>query len=106
MAKIPKKIIICGGVWDVKIDPKVAGGSFSGKNKEMTIGGKNKKHIFDVFLHEVIEAVLTMRGHRYDMYWDSTNDRKLFSFYHHEFENLVADVSLALRDCWRDNASS
>ena len=96
--KLPKKVCLNGYDWDVVIDPKMYGGRFETSSKRLTIGGILDNEKFEVFLHEAIEAILTIRGHRYTIYGNGTNDRLLFSFYHHEFESLIKDIMYALKD--------
>lgn len=96
--KLPKSVIINGYKWNVKEDPNMYGGGFECKNKTIIIGGVVPNEKLEIFLHEVAEAVLTTRGHRYNMYGNGTNDRLLFSLYHHELENVIKDVMIAIKD--------
>lgn len=102
--RIPKKIILCGKEWVVRIDKKARGGWFSSDKGEIVIGIKdfNVEEIHQIFLHEVIEGVLSYRLLRYKLPYDpADNGHYLFNFNHREFENTIVDVNLALKGIWR-----
>ena len=92
--KIPKFIQICGLKVSVRQDPKRFDGEYDLKTKVMTIGTGSLAQIPEIFLHEVIEAILYERGHRFCLY-DEGNDQLRFVLDHHEFENVVKDISAA-----------
>ena len=96
--KLPKSVIICGYKWKIVQVPEDSGGWFVNGEKTIYIGGKIEKEKTEIFLHEVIEAILSDRGMRYSIYATGTNDRLLFSFYHYEFESIIKDITLALQD--------
>lgn len=96
---IPSSVLICGAEWDIKLNPKEGRGWFNGAKFEIGIGTKHSKDVPMIFLHEVIEAIITDRGHRYKIFHE-TNEKLLFSFNHAEFENIVRDIALALRDVY------
>lgn len=98
---IPNKVVIAGEIWDVKKNPKEGGGAFWGGEHLIEIGTKNKKEIKMIFLHEVVEAILTKRGHRYNSLSECANDGYRFVLDHSEFENAIRDLSLALSDTWK-----
>ena len=96
--KLPKKVTIDGYEWKVIEQAALYGGRFITPEKTIIIGGAIKNEKIETFLHEIIEAILTTKGHRYSLYANGTNDRLLFSFYHHEFESIVKDIMLAIKD--------
>ena len=95
--RLPKTIIIAGKDWTVKTDKKFNGGWFNGGKAIMCIGTRFKKDIANIFLHEVIEAILTERAHRYKIYDDEINQNFLFNLNHSEFDNVIFDITLALK---------
>lgn len=95
--KIPNKVIICGREWDIKEDNNSGGGCFDGSKSEITIGTKYPKDIPDIFVHEVIEAILTERLLRYKIPRDcQDNGDLIFVFNHNDFERICPDIVLAL----------
>ena len=98
MKALPSTVIIAGQEWVVKTNKK-SGGSFDAGKCVITVGTKYPQDVFMVFLHEVFEAILMMRGYRYYTYDASGNPVEyLFNFCHREFDNMMYDVALALRD--------
>lgn len=97
--KIPKKVWICGREFDVVLDKKQSGGSFSFSDCKIVVGTKYPKDIAITFLHEVIEAVFAERCMRYKLYNDSHNQDYQFAFKHTEYENAVVDIYTSLKDC-------
>ena len=96
--KLPKRIIIASTPWEIKYDKKQSGGSFREKDKLIIIGTLLKKHVLDTYLHEIIEAVLSIRNFRYFIYPGSGNEKIQFSFNHADFENLIPDILMAIKD--------
>lgn len=96
MFNLPKKITICGREWEIVKVNDASGGSFEGNTAKIKIGIKHQVRISNTFFHEVLEAILTERGHRYVKYADNTNDGRIFTFTHAEFENIIADLDAAL----------
>ena len=94
--KLPKEVIIAGRTYKVILNKNKTGASFNGNKALIEIGGKYPSDIPMLFLHEVMEAVLTERGNRYSCYTEG--NEYLFSFTHKEFENFVMDVRLTLRE--------
>ena len=94
--KIPKKVLICGREFTVKINKKQSGGSFTYDGCEIIVGGRYPHDMPNIFLHEVIEAVFAERGMRYKLYNDSNNQDYQFAFKHTEYENAVTDIVVAL----------
>lgn len=93
--KLPKKINICGKPYTVRLDPNRADGEGDLIKKIITVGGASKGDIPEIFLHEVLEAILFERGHRYASYAEG-NDGLRFVMSHHDFENVVKDLSGAI----------
>lgn len=93
---LPKTVVIAGEVWDVVQDPTKGGGFFSYKTYTIGVGTKDKD-FFNIFCHEVLEAIFAMNGLRYHMYSDDSNDGLLFSFSHKEFEAAVRDFAFAIQ---------
>jgi len=96
--KLPKTVIISGYKWNVIQESKACGGSFNNNEKSIYIGSKIDNEKVEIFLHEIIEAILSERGKRYCIYGNGINDRVLFSFYHYEFENIIKDIMCAIKD--------
>lgn len=94
--KLPKKVNICGVDYSVIQDKKDGGGEFSAAKYQIKIGTKWPKHVPNIFLHEIIECIITERCQRWRMY-DGTNEKMLFCFNHAEFENIVMDIASALK---------
>ena len=95
---LPKKVLIGGKEWIIHTNKNSGGGEFSGSNYKITIGTKYKKEIPNIFLHEILEAIITERCFRYKTYNEPTNEKLLFSFDHAQFVNIVMDLALALKD--------
>jgi len=94
--KLPKSIIIAGREYTVKQNPKSAGGNGNIRDCIITIGTKLPKEIPIVFLHEVCEVIMVERGVRFD-HTDDLPYELLFNFNHKEFENIIYDLSYALK---------
>lgn len=103
---LPKSVIIDGCEWKVIVDKRTSGGSFTTGRKEIVVGSYHKNNILKVFLHEVLEAILTEKNMRYDMYGGENNDRRLFSFYHYEFEGLIGEIMTALKGVLKDASNT
>ena len=95
--KLPKKVIIASKEYVVKVDPNSIEGNFTGETNTITVGTRYPHLIEELFIHEVTEAILNERGHRYTAYIEPCG-RALFIFNHAEFENIVRDLVLALKD--------
>lgn len=98
---IPKIVTIAGREWAIIQDKKVRGGSFDAAKCEIIIGTEYPKDIPDVFLHEVMEAILLERNCRYCLFEKYENGNHLFVMSHKEFDNFGRDVALALKDVVR-----
>jgi hypothetical protein len=90
-----KKIPIAGVEWEVHTND-LYGGGFDSSIPALVIGKAMPKMIPTIFLHEVIESILTERGLRYKMNQDGGNGDIIFVFNHKEFDNIVRDIALAL----------
>lgn len=95
--KLPRVVTIVGLEYKVIADKDKTGGWFNTGAKEIHIGTKIKSDIKRIFVHEVLEAILTERGNRYTLYGNGTNDRLLFSFYHYEYEQIVDELVYSLK---------
>jgi len=90
------KTIPIGGVeWEVKTT-NAYGGGFDNSIPGITIGTEVKKMIPVIFLHEVLEAIITERGCRYKLNPDGGNGDIMFIFNHKEYDNITRDLALAL----------
>jgi len=96
--KLPKKLFICGREWTITTTKKHGGGYFWGHEGKIEIGLRDKKRILEIFLHEIIETIITERSCRYSLYEESENGDYLFSFNHKEFENIIKDITSILKD--------
>jgi len=95
--KLPKKVTIAGQEWIVETQ-KEPGASFDAGKCLITIGTKYLQDVPMLFLHEVFEAILMMRGVRYYTHDSDQVTDYLFNFSHHEFDNMMYDLALALKD--------
>lgn len=91
-----QKIKILGKEWTIKYEKSRSGGEFWGDKFEIIVGTKYPKDIPDILYHEIIEAILTERGLRYNRYSQAANSGYMFVFDHKEFENLIVDISSVL----------
>jgi hypothetical protein len=91
-----KTILIAGSRYTIKKNPKNYGGSFDAGKQVIEVGTKGKPdYQFQVLVHEVIEAILTERNHRYQLSDYKDNEHYLFSFNHDQFDNVCKDIALA-----------
>ena len=93
--KLPKSVLICGKKWRVK-KRHTTGGMFDGSKCIIYIGDIYKQDMLITYIHEVLEAILTERGHRYHRYDTDTNSGLRFSFNHDEFNNICVDLASSL----------
>jgi hypothetical protein len=103
--KIPSKIILCGHDWTIYQKKGMNGGFFDGKKKVIHIQkDRDNQDKAEILLHEILEAILTIRGHRFS-HWlggdDDTSQDLLYKFVfnHSEFTNIIYDLKLALNSC-------
>ena len=98
--KLPGKVIIYGREWKVVKDPKSNGGnSVTAPRPEIHVGTKEKSRIPEIFLHEVIESILMDNCLRFRApHVNSDNGDYVFIFNHQQFENIVPQIVLALKD--------
>ena len=94
--KFPFKTIISGKEYKVKFDEKFEGGSCDA-DIGLIIIGQPVTELLDTLLHEIVEAILIERRHRYQMYGAEGNEQWLFNFDHKEYVNMCKDLALALR---------
>lgn len=92
--KIPKTIDILHKQYKIVPDKKINGGSFNSWKHEIRYNPQDTKDdILEVLIHEVLENLLSVRHHRWQMYNESDiNNEMLFSFNHNEFEQLIIDI--------------
>ena len=94
--KIPRKVLIAGREWPVIYDPKADGAEWKSNPGEIRIGkhpNQEEKAIW--FLHEVIEAILTMGQHRFECY--PNEDNELFVFNHKELSKICREIYRAIK---------
>lgn len=92
--KLPKFVQICSIKVQVIQDPTRVDGEYDCHEKIMTIGTSSPAQVPEIFAHEILEAILYERGHRFSLYSEG-NDQLRFVLDHHEFENFVKDVLVA-----------
>ncbi len=92
--KLPKHIQICGLKVQIVQAPNRVDGEYNCNTKVMTIGTGSPAQVPEIFMHEVLEAILYERGQRFSLYTEG-NDQLRFVLTHHEFENFVKDVIIA-----------
>lgn len=99
--KFPKTIIIAGRTWKISINKKDRGGWFNSDKGTILIGTKSytKEETMQVFIHEVLEAVMSNNLLRYKLpYVKNDNGNYMFVFNHKEFEKVVTDFYLAIKE--------
>lgn len=92
--KLPKFVNICGHKVPVLTDPDRGDGEYDMTSKIITIGTASPASVPEIFLHEVLEAILHERGHRFSLYTEG-NDQLRFVLTHLEFENVCKDILAA-----------
>jgi hypothetical protein len=95
--RLPKKVFITGRMWNIKRSSVSSGAEFNSNEAEITIGKCGKDQDFEMLLHEVLEAIIQDRGHRYHLYCDGQNEKLMFIMNHAQFNNVVQDLTAALR---------
>ena len=96
--KLPKKINICGIEHKVITTKERFAGEWDREKRTIKIGTGIEGDILENFLHEVIEAITSIRDLRYALEKEETsNEDYRFSFNHKEFEQMVKDVAAALK---------
>lgn len=101
--KLPKYQIISGKKYKTKFSPG-CGGTFDTGSCIIEIGDDDNNAIIECYIHEVIEAILTERIHRYQYYPDG-NDRLQFAFDHADFVNIVKDIVVGLNGLFKPEYS-
>ena len=98
--KIPKKIILAGVEYKIKFSKSEGyGGRFDCGKQVVHIGNKAKPdYRFQVFIHEILEVILTERCYRYAINDSKDNEHFLFNFTHDDFDNICKDLAFALKD--------
>ena len=101
LKRYPEKINIGGKDWKITYHNKSLNSSFV--NYHIKIGIKQPEELLENLLHEILEAILVERGHRYSLYNAYFgNDGLLFSFNHNDFENIVKDLVSCLTDITKE----
>lgn len=95
--KFPSKVLISGVTYTVSLDKTRGDGECDLSSKHITIGIVCPSEAREIFFHEVFEATLHERGHRY-MRYEQGNDGLRFVMDHHDFENVCKDLIVALKD--------
>jgi len=98
IANIPKSVLICGVPYAVNVDPDVSGGYFTNDDKITVEKTGTQFDQREIFLHEVLEAILVVRGVRYCRYSTNENSGYRFVMNHDDFEMVVRDLAAALGD--------
>ena len=97
LMKIPKTIIICGQPWTIK-QVRGGGGDFDSETRTITVGiHPMKDDTLEIFLHEIIECIMSMRDVRYKNNHQGDNDSIRFVISHAEFQQVVHDIAASLR---------
>lgn len=94
--KLPKHVTIAGRKMRVITDDKECrGGEWVSDPGWIKVGqhGSDEERI-NIFIHECLEAILTLRGHRYESYPEAYR----FVLDHDEFTNFINDAYLAISD--------
>jgi hypothetical protein len=89
--KRPKQLTLCGKKCKVIYDKKRSDGSCDLATMTMTIGTEVPSDILELLIHESLEAIMLLRGNRYQCYADG-NDKLKFVMDHSEMENVVKDL--------------
>ena len=96
--RIPKSVNLCGKPCKILTDNNSDGGTFNCTKREIVIGTLNPDVIEENFIHEISEAILTIRDYRYvteQVELDNSDYR--FFLNHKEFQLFVRDLAIALR---------
>lgn len=99
--KLPKTVIISGKTWKIKENKNLSGGNFRGSQFTIEVGTKYKQDVIDIFLHEVIEAILcehNCRLNRYTLEQTKGTENFLFVFDHEQFRQLISNIAFAIKD--------
>ncbi len=92
--KLPTKVVIASQEWKVKTMPGKSGGSFDAGKCLITVGMKYPHDIFEIFLHECMEAIMAVRNSRYE----DSHGYYVFAMFHDDFSILCKDLAYALKD--------
>lgn len=97
MKQLPKSVIISGKKYKIILDKNSTNGETNLSDGIIKIGIQNLLQVEETLLHEILEAILYERGHRYSIYPDG-NDKLKFVYDHSEFENMCKDILLVLKE--------
>lgn len=93
--RIPKTIKMFGFDWKVIIDKKSEGGSLKWEEKEIKLGDRCGE-AENIFLHEIMEAILLSHLHRY--YTNDATSEYQFIFNHSEFVKIINHFYQIIKD--------
>lgn len=94
--KLPKTVIIAGRPWPVVEDKSVDGALWDSNPGTIRIGPHKSDDVRAIWLlHEILEAILTQRLHRYDSYPDEKS--QMFILDHREFSSVICDFYQAIK---------
>lgn len=97
--KLPKTVMIYGKPYTIKKDRTRNGAHVNQRKCEIIIGTSDKYGVLENFVHEVIEQILVDNHHRYDNHHCyPANKDMFFVFTHNEFENVIPQIIVALKD--------
>lgn len=99
--RLPKSVVIAGLDFRVKYNRSVDGADWSSRTGLIRINPKRGEPVFALFLHEVIEALMTRRGYRYEKN-ENCNCEDLYIFSHPQYVELIRDLAVILRPMLKD----
>jgi hypothetical protein len=96
--RIPKKINICGRMFDVRTDTTHDGGSVDTDTRVIEIGTNDPEETPENLIHEVGEAIMIMRDFRYAREkHDLENEDYRFFMNHGDWQLFCKDLAIALK---------
>jgi hypothetical protein len=109
---IPKKVNICGKMFDVVQNPEHGAGSFTESEMKIEIGTAYPEDVAENFIHEVAEAIMALRDYRYTPETlEPDNGDYRFFLNHKEWSIFAKDMSVALggvnfEESWKESKKS
>ena len=102
--KLPKKVTIRGREVQVLTNKNELGGFWSSGKNRIGVGTKNPSMVTEFFLHEVLESVFTENNLRFQVsgHDPSDNGDYIFVMTHAQFETIVPQIAVALKDVLKD----
>ena len=102
--RLPKTVTIYGKEYRIVKIPIRNGACVNEVKNEIEIGTLEKGRILNNFLHELIELILVENFCRYDNHYTNPKDSdNVFVFNHRDFENIIPQIALALKDIIKDD---